>query len=250
MYAITPDGKVTVLIEHAGGMESYPSGMSKGSNGMVTDKDGSVLMTQHGARRIDQCAVKKIRGTKVTHVAEIGGDAWAFSIDGVATRAVARAREQGLPASNVAHHDSLSVERAHVAQVGNDSGQLRSAESERQHACTRDSVGDRGPQIIVRNDALENAGTKINAGNEIAGRTVARRTLRRENLRAVLNVRRIIFRRAVLPLCTNGRAAKCNVKEVAERAEPLRIQKIFANFHEKTLTLRQILDLAHPLLIS
>jgi len=52
MYAITPDGKVTVLIEHAGGMESYPSGMSKGSNGMVTDKDGSVLMTQHGARRI------------------------------------------------------------------------------------------------------------------------------------------------------------------------------------------------------
>ena len=52
MYAITPDGKVTILIEHAGGLESYPSGISKGSNGMVTDKDGSVLMTQHGARRI------------------------------------------------------------------------------------------------------------------------------------------------------------------------------------------------------
>ena len=52
MYAMTPDGKATVLIEHAGGLDSYPAGMSKGSNGMVTDKDGTVLMTQHGARRI------------------------------------------------------------------------------------------------------------------------------------------------------------------------------------------------------
>lgn len=52
MYAMTSGGKATVLIDHAGGLESYPAGMSKGSNGMVTDKDGSVLMTQHGARRI------------------------------------------------------------------------------------------------------------------------------------------------------------------------------------------------------
>ncbi len=52
MYAMTPDGKATVLIDHAGGLDSYPAGMSKGSNGMVTDKDGTVLMTQHGARRI------------------------------------------------------------------------------------------------------------------------------------------------------------------------------------------------------
>jgi gluconolactonase len=52
MYALTPDGKATVLVEHAGGLDSFPLGMSKGSNGMVTDKDGSVLMTQHGVRRI------------------------------------------------------------------------------------------------------------------------------------------------------------------------------------------------------
>jgi len=52
MYAMTPDGKAIVLIDHAGGLESYPAGMSKGSNGMVTDKDGTVLMTQHGIRRI------------------------------------------------------------------------------------------------------------------------------------------------------------------------------------------------------
>jgi gluconolactonase len=52
MYATTPDGKVTVLIDHSGGLESYPAGMPKGSNGMVTDKDGSVLMTQHGLRGI------------------------------------------------------------------------------------------------------------------------------------------------------------------------------------------------------
>lgn len=52
MYSMTPDGKYTMLIDHAGGLESYPAGMSKGSNGMVTAKDGSVLMTQHGIRRI------------------------------------------------------------------------------------------------------------------------------------------------------------------------------------------------------
>ena len=52
MYAITPDGHSTVLLDHAGGLESFPAGQSKGSNGMVTDKDGSVLMVQHGVRRV------------------------------------------------------------------------------------------------------------------------------------------------------------------------------------------------------
>lgn len=52
IYAMSPDGKSTVLVDHAGGLESYPAGQFKGSNGMVTDKDGSVLVTQHGVRRI------------------------------------------------------------------------------------------------------------------------------------------------------------------------------------------------------
>ncbi|AFL88064.1 gluconolactonase [Terriglobus roseus DSM 18391] len=52
MYAMTADGHTPVLIDHAGGLDSYPAGMPKGSNGMATDKDGSVLMTQHGVRRI------------------------------------------------------------------------------------------------------------------------------------------------------------------------------------------------------
>src|SRR5207248_693755 len=38
--------------DHAGGLENYPAGQFKGSNGMVTDKDGSVLVVQHGLRRI------------------------------------------------------------------------------------------------------------------------------------------------------------------------------------------------------
>jgi gluconolactonase len=52
MYAVTPDGKVTLLMAHAGGLESFPAGAFMGSNAMVTDKDGSVLMMQHGKRRI------------------------------------------------------------------------------------------------------------------------------------------------------------------------------------------------------
>jgi gluconolactonase len=52
MYSVTPDGKLTMLLDHAGGLDSFAAGANKGSNAMVTDKDGSVLMNQHGARRI------------------------------------------------------------------------------------------------------------------------------------------------------------------------------------------------------
>jgi gluconolactonase len=52
MYMVTPDGKLTVLLDHAGGLDSFAPGANKGSNAMVTDKDGTVLMNQHGARRI------------------------------------------------------------------------------------------------------------------------------------------------------------------------------------------------------
>jgi gluconolactonase len=52
IYAMSLDGKTTVLVDHAGGLESYPAGQFKGSNGMATDKDGSVLVAQHGVRRI------------------------------------------------------------------------------------------------------------------------------------------------------------------------------------------------------
>jgi gluconolactonase len=52
MFAVTPDGKVTLLIDHSGGLDNPPAGAFMGSNAMVTDKDGTVLMIQHGARRI------------------------------------------------------------------------------------------------------------------------------------------------------------------------------------------------------
>jgi gluconolactonase len=52
MYSITPDGKLKVMLDHAGGLPSFAAGANKGSNAMVPDKDGTVLMNQHGARRI------------------------------------------------------------------------------------------------------------------------------------------------------------------------------------------------------
>ena len=51
MYAVAPDGKVELLIDNAGGLKDPPPGY-KGSNAMATDKDGSVLICQHGLRRI------------------------------------------------------------------------------------------------------------------------------------------------------------------------------------------------------
>jgi gluconolactonase len=52
MYAVSPDGKVELLIDHSGGLDNVATKSFKGSNAMVTDKDGSVLMCQHGLRRI------------------------------------------------------------------------------------------------------------------------------------------------------------------------------------------------------
>src|SRR5262245_60806233 len=52
MYSLSPDGKLRVMLEKAGGVDSFPAGANGGSNAMVTDKDGSVLMMQHSARRI------------------------------------------------------------------------------------------------------------------------------------------------------------------------------------------------------
>jgi gluconolactonase len=52
MYAIAPDGKMQLMIDDSGGLSNVPAGSFQGSNAMVTDEDGSVLMCQHGLRRI------------------------------------------------------------------------------------------------------------------------------------------------------------------------------------------------------
>jgi gluconolactonase len=52
VFAVTRDGKVERLMEHAGGLDPFPVDSYLGSNGMVTDKDGVVLLAQHGGRKI------------------------------------------------------------------------------------------------------------------------------------------------------------------------------------------------------
>jgi gluconolactonase len=52
VLAVTADGKVEVLIAHAGGLDPFPPDSYLGSNAMVTDKDGSVLLVQQGGRKI------------------------------------------------------------------------------------------------------------------------------------------------------------------------------------------------------
>jgi gluconolactonase len=52
LYAVSRDGKVELLLDHSGGLDSFPAGAYMGSNAMAADKDGSVLLLQHGLRRI------------------------------------------------------------------------------------------------------------------------------------------------------------------------------------------------------
>src|SRR4051794_22327688 len=52
MLAVSPDGKVELLIDHSGGYPNPPPHSNLGSNAMATDKDGSVLMIRQGGRTI------------------------------------------------------------------------------------------------------------------------------------------------------------------------------------------------------
>ena len=50
--SVSPAGEVKVLIQNAGGIVSATPGALIGPNGMIADKDGGVLLCQHGQRRI------------------------------------------------------------------------------------------------------------------------------------------------------------------------------------------------------
>ena len=52
MLSVSPDGAARVLIDHSGGLDNPPPGSYMGSNAMVADPDGTVLMIQQGGRRI------------------------------------------------------------------------------------------------------------------------------------------------------------------------------------------------------
>lgn len=50
--SLTPSGEAKVIIEQAGGTVAAPPGAFIGPNGMIADKEGAVLLCQHGSRRI------------------------------------------------------------------------------------------------------------------------------------------------------------------------------------------------------
>ena len=50
--SMTPDGRFTVPIDHSGGSSAPPPGSYFGSNALIADKDGGILMCQHFNRRI------------------------------------------------------------------------------------------------------------------------------------------------------------------------------------------------------
>jgi gluconolactonase len=50
--SVSGTGEVKVLIQNAGGLAKAPPGALIGPNGMIADKDGNVLLCQHGMRRI------------------------------------------------------------------------------------------------------------------------------------------------------------------------------------------------------
>jgi gluconolactonase len=52
--SITPDGQAAVVIEQSGGPTTAPAGSYVGSNGMIADQDGAVLVCQHAARQISR----------------------------------------------------------------------------------------------------------------------------------------------------------------------------------------------------
>ena len=52
LRAVTPDGKVQVLLDNSGGVRNKTPGVDQGSDGMVPDSDGAVLVCLQGGRKI------------------------------------------------------------------------------------------------------------------------------------------------------------------------------------------------------
>jgi gluconolactonase len=52
VWSITPAGKLTMRLDHAGGADSFDSRYFRGSNAMVNTPDGGLLLAQHSAHRI------------------------------------------------------------------------------------------------------------------------------------------------------------------------------------------------------
>lgn len=66
LYAVGADGATRLLLDNSGGASGAPHSDYPGSNGAVVDRDGSVLMAQHAARRI----VRITRDLSMTPVIE------------------------------------------------------------------------------------------------------------------------------------------------------------------------------------
>ena len=62
IYGITPDGKVDLLLEKAGGYKDPPPEAYLGPNAMVTDKDGTVILAQQGGRKLMRITESNDRG--------------------------------------------------------------------------------------------------------------------------------------------------------------------------------------------
>ncbi|WEJ98819.1 MAG: SMP-30/gluconolactonase/LRE family protein [Candidatus Sphingomonas phytovorans] len=56
--AVTPDGKVELLVDHAGGYPNPKPGKTLGPNAMATDKDGTVVYAQQGGRNLSRLDAK------------------------------------------------------------------------------------------------------------------------------------------------------------------------------------------------
>jgi gluconolactonase len=52
LRALTPDGKVELLLDNSGGVKDKTPGVDQGSDGMAPDKDGSVLVCLQGGRKV------------------------------------------------------------------------------------------------------------------------------------------------------------------------------------------------------
>jgi len=56
--AVTPDGKVELLVDHAGGYPNPKPGKTLGPNAMATDKDGTIVYAQQGGRNLSRLDAK------------------------------------------------------------------------------------------------------------------------------------------------------------------------------------------------
>src|SRR5205807_7771686 len=104
---------------------------------------------QHHPARIEKSSLQEVGAAERADVAQVRGDSRPLAVDAMTAGASARYLEPSPSAIGVAQGSCVAVKIAHVADIGDDSGDFGWVKTEGRHRRSRDAVRQNGAQILI-----------------------------------------------------------------------------------------------------